>query len=251
MNGIDCNCLIGHWPFRKLYKSAFSDIQKIHGEHSISSGYIASIDSIFYNDPFEGDEELHEQIKGTGYRHVLTVNPQLPGFVRDVKKGIRNFDIKGVRIYPGYHGYSLGDDNLRVLCEVLRDNDLPLFVSLRMEDERMNYLSKPETIPLKDIRSFLADRQENKIVLLTAFYGEVTGLAEDLNRHKQVHFDTSGLKDQLFNIEKLLTVFSPEKIVYGSLYPLYSFSSTYLEVEKADIGEAAKQTILRAGEGFL
>ena len=69
---IDINCLVGHWPYRKLYKNTFEEVQKIHKANGISSGYVSSLDSIFYNDPFEGDEDLHEILKGTSYHHVLT-----------------------------------------------------------------------------------------------------------------------------------------------------------------------------------
>jgi predicted TIM-barrel fold metal-dependent hydrolase len=244
MSGIDVNCLIGHWPFRKLYKNTFEHVQKIHRANNISRAYIASINSIFYNDPFEGDQELHEIIKDTNYHHVLTINPKLPGYIQDVKEGIDKFNIKGVRIYPGYHGYTLEDGDLKNLCQLLNDYDLPLFVSLRMEDERLNYLSKPEKVQPSDIISFLSDRSDNKIILLTAFFSELTSLAEVINNHKYARFDTSGLKDQLFNIEKLLTVFSPERIVYGSLYPLYTFSSTYLAIKEAKIDDSIKEDIL-------
>jgi predicted TIM-barrel fold metal-dependent hydrolase len=244
MKGIDVNCLVGHWPFRRLYKNTFEDVQKIHRANNISKGYIASLNSIFYNDPFEGDQELHEIIKDTDYHHVLTINPKLPGYVQDLKEGIQKFDIKGVRIYPGYHGYTLQDRNLKNLCDILKDYDLPLFLSLRMEDERLNYLSKPAKVETSDIKSFLSDRLDNKIVLLTAFFSELTSLAEVINNHKYVRFDTSGLKDQLFNIEKLLSVFSPERIVYGSLYPLYTFSSTYLAIKEARIDDSIREDIL-------
>jgi predicted TIM-barrel fold metal-dependent hydrolase len=244
MSGADANCLIGHWPFRKLYKNTFEDLKRIHGANDISGGYISSMDSIFYNDPFEGDEELHEIIKGTCYRHVLTINPLLPGFTRDVENGIKRFHINGVRIYPGYHEYALDDRNLKELCHVLKDTGLPLFITLRMEDERLSYLAKPRRIQMDEIRTFLADYSNNKVILLTAFYHELTDLKESINNHKSIWFDTSGLKDQLFTIEKLMTVFSPDKMVFGSLYPLYNFSSTYLAVKHAQVDDSVKQQIM-------
>ena len=241
---VDVNCLVGQWPFRKLYKNTFEEVQKIHKANGISSGYVSSLDSIFYNDPFEGDEDLHEILKGTGYHHVLTINPLLPEFVQDVKNGIKKFDIKGVRIYPGYHGYSLTDSNLKDLCQVLADNDLPLFVTVRMEDERMDYLVKPKKVNTNDIEHLLNNNPENKIVLLTAYSNELTSLKDAINNHKYVRFDTSGLKGPLFAVEKLLEEFPPNKMVYGSLYPLNSFSCTYLTVKHAQIEESVKQEIL-------
>jgi predicted TIM-barrel fold metal-dependent hydrolase len=241
---IDVNCLVGNWPFRKLYKNTFEEVKKIHMENGITSGYVSSLDSIFYNDPFEGDEDLHEILKGTSYHHVLTINPQLPEFIQDVKDGIEKFDIKGVRIYPGYHGYSLSDSKVKELCQVLADYDLPLFVTVRMEDERMDYLLKPEKVPASDIEALLNSNPENKFILLTAYSNELTSIKEAINNHKYVRFDTSGLKGPLFVVEKMLEDFLPEKMVYGSLYPLYSFSCTYLTLKEAQIEESVKQEIL-------
>ena len=244
MNTVDVNCLIGNWPFRKLYKNTFEELQKIHKANGISSGYVSSVESIFYIDPFEGDEDLHEIIKGTDYRHVLTINPMLPEFVQDVKEGIEKFDIKGVRIYPCYHGYSLSDSKLKDLCKVLADNDLPLFVTIRMEDERTDYLVKHQKVDSNDIEFLLNSNPDNKIVLLTAYLNELTSIKEAIINHKHVMFDISGLKGPLFAVEKTLEVFPPEKMVYGSLHPLNSFSCTYLTLKHAQIDESVKQEIL-------
>ncbi len=244
MSTVDVNCLVGHWPFRKLYKNTFEEVQKIHKANGITSGYVSSLDSIFYNDPFEGDEDLHEIIKGSNYHHVLTINPMLPEFVQDVKDGIKKFGIKGVRIYPGYHGYSLANSKLKELCHVLADYNIPLFLTIRMEDERSDYLVRPNKVHMDEVGSFIGRVPDNKIILLTAFSNELISIKEAINNHRYVRFDTSGLKGPLFAVEKMLEVFPPEKMVYGSLYPLYSFSCTYLTLKHAQIDENIKQEIL-------
>ena len=101
MLNFDVNCLLGHWPFRKLYRNTYADLIRVHNENGIDCGLVSSLNSIFYNDPFEGDEELHKVIKGTGYRHILTVNPMLPAFTEDIRKGVEFFGISGVRNFSG------------------------------------------------------------------------------------------------------------------------------------------------------
>lgn len=239
----DINCLIGHWPFRKIRKNSFDDLKKAHAENGISSGYVSSIDSIFYNDPFEGDEELHEIIKGSGYHHVLTVNPALPEYTGDIEKGAKLFDIKGVRIYPGYHGYGLDCQSIDRLCAILRDLRLPLFLTLRMEDERLDHIVRPAAIQTDDLAKFIKKYKENSIILLNIRFPELMALKDAINSNKNVFFDTCGLKDPLFPVERLLEIFDAEKILYGSLYPLYCMKSSTLIVEKADIQEPVKEKI--------
>lgn len=251
MGSVDVNCLLGHWPFRKLYKNTFEDLKKVHRENGIGSGYVSSLNSIFYNDPFEGDEELHEEIKDTAYHHVLTVNPCLPQVREDIRRGLKLFGIKGVRIYPGYHGYKLCDKSVEDLCAVLHEFGLPLFLSVRLEDERLDYLMQPGTPSVDELSAFLGSHPDNAILVLTARYSEITALKAHFNARSNLFFDTSGLKDLLFVIEKLLKEVPAHPMVYGSLHPLYCLRSTMLLVEKACIEDDVKDRILRLNAAFL
>ena len=243
MNKFDINCLIGHWPFRRIDKGTLEGIRKIHAETGITGGYVSSLNSIFYNDPFEGDEELHEIIKGTEYQHILTVNPTFPAIAEDIQKGIDQFDIKGVKIYPGYHQYRLDSTHVDNLCDILKSHDIPLFINMRMEDERLNYLIQP-VAPIKaELEKLISSHPDNKIVLLSIRSGELNGLYDAITKHGNVYFDTSGLKESLFVIEKLLQTFSPEKMIYGSQYPLNVLKSTLFLVEKAEISDEVKEVI--------
>ena len=244
MNKIDVNCLLGNWPFRKIRKNSFSDLKEVHNLNGIEYGYVSSLNSIFYNDPFEGDLELHEIIKDTPYRHVLTINPEIPGFIDDIKRGIELFNISGVRIYPGYHGYRLDSKYIRKLSEVLAKKKLPLFISIRMEDERMNYLSHPRSIETAELTEFLTNYPQNTTVLLSIRIGEIVSIKDSINSRKNVLVDTSGLKDGLFVIEKLKDHIDHSKIVYGSNHPLYCLKSSLLLVEKAEVDNSVKEDIL-------
>jgi len=244
MKIVDVNCLVGHWPFRKLYKNSFADLMEIHRKNNIGYGFVSSLNSIFYNDPFEGEEDLHNIIKGTDYRHVLTINPMLPCFEKDIRLGIELFNISGVRIYPCYHDYNLNCDEMNRLCQVLSEFNLPLFLTLRMEDERLSYIIKPRPVDMEDIRLFALKNPDIKIILLNIRLGEIARLKELFINWDNVFIDTSGLKDQLFNVEKLTASIGACKILYGSEYPLLCLKSTLLEVLKAEIDEESRNRIM-------
>lgn len=244
MTGIDINCMLGHWPFRKLYKNSFEDLQKVHRDNNIDFGFVSSLDSIFYNDPFEGDIDLHETIKGSSYRHILTVNPLLPGYKDDIEKGVLQFDIKGVKVYPGYHGYKLDDGHFQELCNILKQFDLPLFLNLRMEDERLDYIVKPSIPKMGEVGRFLSDNRDLKVFLLTFRNEELLQIKDGLLSHPNAFYDTSGLKNGLFAIEKSVADFGPDRIVYGSQHPLFCFKSTHLLVTKSQLDEQIRNKIL-------
>lgn len=243
MKKVDVNCLLGNWPFRKIRMNSFDDLKRVHKQNDIDYGYVSSLNSIFYNDPFEGDLDLHETIKGSAYQHILTINPELPEFEDDIKRGIELFNIKGVRIYPGYHGYELDSNNLLNLCRVLADNKLPLFFTIRMEDERLNYLSKPNNIEIAKLKEFLVNHPENAVVLLSIRSGEVQALKDVINGRNNLLIDTSGLKEWLFVIEKLTQEVDHSKIAYGSNHPMNCLKSTLLLVEKAQVDDCVKEDI--------
>lgn len=239
----DINCLIGHWPFRKLYKNTLEDLLKIHQINQITSGFVSSLNSIFYNDPFEGDEELHNIIKDTPYHHVLTVNPTLPGFIDDIGRGIDLFQIKGVRIYPGYHNYNLQSEQLQILCRKLVELNLPLFLVLRMEDERLNYLNMPRPIPMDEVSQFIEKNKDLNVVIINIRLSEIISIEKVIVNNKNVYLDTCGLKDGLFTIDNLVALIGDSKILYGSLYPMYSLKSTVLLIEKSSISDKSKENI--------
>lgn len=243
MERMDANCLVGSWPFRKAGRSTAAELRKIHGENGIRSGCVASLNSIFYSDPFEGEEELHEDLKGTEYRQVMTVNPALPGGTGDIAEGVRRFGIAGVRIYPGYHRYALGDPCVAALCAELKKQGLPLFLPLRMEDERLNYLAAPRPLPVREVESFLSEHRDLTAVVLGARPHEIESLGGELRSRPNLYFDLSGLKDGQFNVERLVGEFGDGKLVYGSLYPLYCLKSSLLQVETAEIPDRSKERI--------
>jgi len=238
---IDVNCCVGQWPFRKMYKHSFADLVDVHRRNGIDYGYVSSLHSIFYNDPFEGEEELHEWIKDSNYGHILTVNPDLPGWEDDIERGVKLFGIRGVKIVPTYHGYDL--NKAAPLCAALERYGLPLFLPLRMQDDRLNYLFAPQLLSVDEVEQFCKAHTAVRIVLLNIRYHEVLALKSLFNEYDHVRFDTSGLKDYLFVVEKLLLEVPATAMLYGSLYPLYCLRSTWLLVEDAEIGEERKQRI--------
>ncbi|HHY24656.1 MAG TPA: hypothetical protein GX527_10590 [Clostridiaceae bacterium] len=245
MGKIDCNCLIGHWPFRMLRESGIDAIKAKHMETGISYGLVANMNSIFYNDPLEGEAELAAILKGTDYLHVMTVNPMLPGFEEDIQVAADMYNICAVRIYPGYHQYRL-DSNKYVerLCTVLHEKELPLFISIRLEDERLNYILKPLTPEEFGLYEFLNQEPLCKILLLTIRLNELLAYREQILANRKIWYDTSGLKDKPFGLELLFSKMGTDKLIYGSQYPLFSLRSTLYLVEHNNLEESIVDNIL-------
>ncbi len=245
-NGIDINCMWGSWPFRKLYKNKFSDLQQIHKENGIAYGYVSCMNSIFYQDPFEGEEDLHEVLKGTPYQHILTVNPMLPAYESDIERGVKEFDIKGVRVFPTYHHYPLNDKRFLGLCDLLKKYRLPLFLTTHVEDERFDYLLLQSQINIPDeLMTFLHTVTDIPILLMSLRVGSIPYIGKEIREMPNVYIDTSCFKDPVACVEELTAELGDKKIIYGSQYPLNVLRSTLYEVTMAKIPEESKNRILR------
>ncbi len=237
LKAIDMNCYIGNWPFRRLRRNSMEDLKRIHAENGIESGYVSSLNSIFYNDPYEGEKELQEALTGTSYQHVMTLNPLLPVWEQDIHRAEKEMNIRGIKIFPGYHGYSLQEKSADRLYRALESSGLPLFVVVRMEDERLNYLMTPRQLSAEEICSFIQKHDGDvPIVLIGMLAAELMTCGDAIRKARNVYFDTSGLRN-FFDTENLVETFGADKILYGSQFPLYCLKSSFLMTDKARIDE--------------
>lgn len=241
----DYNCLIGHWPFRKIRKRSIEDLRELHKAYQITGGYVGSMDSIFYNDPMEGDRELRKVLdRVPEYQLAQTINPMLSAFLEDLEQGIRQLNTKAVRIYPAYHGYTLRHPALLSLGRMLADAGLPLLVSCRLEDARLAYICHTRPVNVEDIKFLTEEVPRLKVILLCAYMQELLPMASSICGSRNVLFDTSGLRSGSFVLEKMMEYFPPDKIVFGSQWPLFCFSSSYLKVSRSTCDATVKENIL-------
>ena len=250
MKRIDLNCFVGTWPFHYVRNRTFADIRRLHEANGIDYAYISSTEAIFYQDPYEADVRLAQELKGSAYQHVVTLNPMMPGSVDTLLREIEEFPVAGVRILPGIHDYPLLNAKLDAVYEVMCKHHLPLFLTLRREDERAEYLIKSKGISSWDISQFVSTHTRVPIVICNCRNGELLWLADSLKYLPHVSVDCAGLKNDIFSIEAVHEAGAAQNLVYGSLAPLFCMKSTTLMVETADIPESLKRDIFE-GKRFL
>lgn len=245
MKKIDVCCFAGAWPFHKIDHCTVKDLQKIHQENGIDSGFVSSTQAIFYNDPYEAELDLQKELAGTGYRHVMTINPTLPAWREDLRRGVHELSIAAVRIHPGYHGYELSDACMNDLMAALREYRLPLFLTSRMEDERITYLLQPRLVHWSEVGRFLEAYPDQPILLSNFRTNEIRAIGEIIRNHPQVLIDSSGLKDGAFALETVRDEYHlADRLVFGSLATVACFKSMFFAITMADASEALKTRIL-------
>lgn len=245
MNRIDTNVFYGQWPFRDCGEEDFSRIESRCAQNGVDGMLVSSVHSIFYQDPFEAEQKLHQVIDGKpGVFQAFTVNPLATGWKEDVRIAKEEFKVRALKVFPGYHGYSLQGPEIARVCEVAGNYDLPLIVSMRVEDERVAYMLYQKPIALDKLGVFLGTYRDNTIVLSNISFGEVSTLTPNILSRDKLYIDMAGFKFISFPIEKLLCTFSKEMFLFGSQCPLYVQKGILNEVIYEKLPEDVQRAIL-------
>ena len=242
---LDFSCFIGPWPTHPLAVETFDELRQLHEKNGISGGFVSNLKSVFYRDFFYSEEELYQQIKGTSYRQIMTVNPKYPACMDIVRHGIENWNIAGVRITPTYHGYDLTAPELEELCQILKDAGLPLYLTMNLEDVRNSYLLIPESLRVSQICQWLDEHHDVTVLICGGGTYDMGGLSKAILNHPAAFFDPSGCR----HTSAPLTLLRPEmltRLVYGSMAGVLCLKSSVLHME---MGDVPPEQVKRSMEG--
>jgi len=241
---IDVNCFVGHWPFRRCREHTLEDLKNAHRVAGITKGYVSSLQSIFWNDHMEAEAELAELLAGSGYEQVCTVNPALPEVETCIAEAVERFHIKAVRICPGYHGYRLDDPCMEPLRRALIKYALPLYLTVRLEDERLNYIVTPGKPDIQELRNAVTYLKGVRILLVNLKIDELLAMTDLLRDREDLFVETSGFRAPTGWLELALSCTGREKYLFGSSYILYPVQCALAGVEYAAVSEEVKEQIL-------
>lgn len=250
MMKIDINGYIGVWPFRQCRYHTLEDIQHVHKNNGIVRGYISSLQSIFWSDPMRSEERLAADLAGSNYGQICTANPTLPQVERYIEEAVARFGIKAVRICPGYHGYHLDDPAVmeplrRALCR----HGLPLYITVQLEDPRLEYIVRAREIQVPELRAAADLLADVKILYDFMQAGDLEVMADLINNRDNVYADTAGFRGPAGVLEYILEHVDSRKLLYGSAYTLYTLRSSLSCIEQARVSDEVKAQIL--GENAL
>ena len=208
MRIVDSSVFYGPWPFRDAGTEDMSAILARCAGNGVTDAMVSSVQSIFYQDPFEAELKLHRAIRNhPAAKHVYTVNPLAAGWEDDLRTAIGEFDVRALKIYPGYHPYSLQGPEIAQVCEAAGKYELPLIVACCVEDVRVWHMVRQTPLPVDQLGVFLGSWRDVRIVLSNISFGETMALRPYLCSRDGVYVDMAGFKFISFPIEKLLKVF--------------------------------------------
>lgn len=253
---VDINAYVGHWPFRqRIYNSCEERLERMK-RFGVDVSVISNLNGIFYKNPQSANEELHQEIRSSRsfqdrFIPFAVINPIYAAWRDHFETSVSQMGMKGVRLYPKYHGYALTDPACVELVKRARDKGLPVAMCLRMVDSRPSSwmdLERKKEWALKDVIPIIREVPDAKFIIVNVANSTLLSDEDaELVRKADIVMDTSGRN--ILNLSELIGTYGAEKFAYGSHAPILDEITGLLRIESLRDSEADENTrnLLRAG----
>jgi predicted TIM-barrel fold metal-dependent hydrolase len=222
---LDCNALIGPYPFRYVPHPDPEVLVRVLEREGLSGAWVGHLPSAFYRDPAPGNTALFTAL--ASYGDMLQAAPAIRPDWPDWRAALEEAAERGapaVRAYPPQWGLGPNDPNMLALARACGELGLVLLLTVRFEDLRQRHaLDNAGDLTAAAIRAVARVSTATRIVVTAAgreMIEEVHwGLTPD--EQSRLYWDISWVwgppEDHL---AKLLRSLGASRFVYGTQWPL-------------------------------
>ncbi|MEX0725887.1 MAG: amidohydrolase family protein, partial [Planctomycetaceae bacterium] len=136
---VDVNVNVSRWPFRRLPFDDTPALVERLSQSDVVEAWAGSFDGLFHEDVAQVNRRLVEECNSHGaglLQPIGTVNPTLPDWQDDVRRCAEEHGMRGIRLHPNYHGYTLDDPRFAELLTMAESRGLIVQLVFYMEDPR-------------------------------------------------------------------------------------------------------------------
>jgi predicted TIM-barrel fold metal-dependent hydrolase len=240
---IDVNVTLHRWPFRRLYGDDPATLASALRERGVIQAWAGSFDGLLHRDIAGVNQRLAADCKAHG-GGLLTpfgcVNPKLPDWQEDLRRCHEVHHMRGIRLHPQYHGYTLADPVCAELIASAARRNLVVQIPLVMEDERTEHPSMHlMPVDIRPLPALLKQVPAARIVLLNC---NRPPQARELAQAGAVWFDIA-MAESVGGVARLAHEASPERVLFGSYFPFFYFESAALKMKEAGLPDAPARAI--------
>jgi predicted TIM-barrel fold metal-dependent hydrolase len=240
---VDTNANLSRWPFRRLAGDDTPDFVTRMRKYGVSQAWVGSFDGILHRDVGGVNARLAADCQHHGGGLLIpfgTVNPKLPDWQEDLRRCHEVYRMPGIRLHPNYHGYTLADPEFTEVLRRAADSRLLVQLAVQMEDERTQYsLMRIPPVNLAPLADIVRSVPSLRLVVLNAgrnpYWKQIVAAGN-------VYFDIA-MVERVGGVAQLAADISPERVVFGSHFPLFYFQSAALKVQESGFSPANAKSI--------
>jgi len=230
---VDTNISLFQWPFRRLPLDDTGALVEKLRSLGIAQAWAGSFEAILHRDITGVNRRLaaacrqHPELISVG-----SINPELPGWEEDLRQCVNEFRMPGIRLHPGYHGYTLTDSRFKQLLKLATSAARFVQIAATMEDTRTQHpkLVVPD-VDLAPLTKLMPAIPNARVQILNA--RPRSPLLERFAKTPGVFFDTARV-DGTDGIPKLALA-APGRVLFGTHAPFLIPEAALIRVHESGV----------------
>jgi hypothetical protein len=249
---IDTNVTLFQWPFRRLHADDPAVLAEKLQAKGVTQAWAGSFEGLLQRDITAVNSRLGEVCrKYPVFVPFGCVNPMLPDWETDLRRCREEHRMRGIRLYPNYHGYKLNEEPGLRLLKMAAEQGLLVQVPLVLEDERTQHpLMRVPPVEIIGLPPVLRETPGLRMVLLNAFRSARIEEAKRLAAAGGAWFEIAML-EAVGGVTNLLQQVPLERVLFGSHSPLFYFESALLKLKESALSEEQREAITKKNAGTL
>lgn len=246
---VDMNVLLGRWPFAPLKYDNVEGVLTLMDRAGIDKGVVTSLNSVFYYDCEIGNREVGEVCKQYPDRFVplAVINPNLLLWRDHLKECIEEYEIKGLKLHPDYHKFSLLEGKAAEVMQEARRLELLVYIQTSLLDMRHHpgYCLVPE-VPISEVAQAVDRYSENTFIVGGGqwFMQRAIQLVNSVRKNKNLYIVTDGCGGPFDGLGTLVEKTGSSKLLFGTRTPILYAEASKLVIEQSKISAEDREKIL-------
>lgn len=239
---IDTNVSLLQWPFRRLPFDTPDALSRKLRSLGIVRALAGSFEGLLHRDISEVNRRLFEATrKFPEFLPIGSINPGLPDWKSDLQRCVEEHNMKGIRLHPTYHGYTLDDPRLAQVLERATAAGRFVQIAAAMEDTRTQHtLVQVPEVDLSPLTRLTTDIPGLRVQILN--HRLRPPLRDHLAACPGIYFDTARVEgtDAVPAIMKS----APGRVLFGSHAPFLIPEAALIRVhESGSLSNAALRSV--------
>jgi hypothetical protein len=243
---IDVNVNLGRWPVRRLACDEPARLVAKLRSRGITQAWAGTFEGLLHKDLGAVNARLTETCRRHGHGVLLpfgSINPAMPGWENDLRVCAEVHGMRGIRLHPNYHGYSLDHPTFAQLLHQAAQRKLIVQIALVMEDERMMHpLLRVEPVNTAPLAGLVQRSPGLRLILLNALRTLQGESLKKLLSAGDVWVEISMLEG-VGGVGALLDQLPVNRLLFGSHAPLFYAAAAELKLNESLLTPAQRHAL--------